>query len=261
MEILFLGTGAADWNVADFVEGTEYRRWSSTLIDGELLIDPGPHIFHFAETIGRPELYNGIKNVIITHSHGDHFNPQTVLKLSRISAPTFYGDAGCLRKLQGKLTEDELSEIKFVSVECFEEVELGKFHVTSLPSNHLTSDPDEKTRNYMIEAEGKRIFYGLDGAWMFTAVWNKLRGLHFDAMILELTMGDLPGNYRNFSHTSIPMLEIMLATFRENGCLNADSAVYCSHMAKALHADHKSLIARLAPLGVTPAYDGFSIKI
>ncbi len=261
MELLFLGTGAADWAVEDFVEGTEYRRWSSTLIDGELLIDPGPHIFHFAETTGRHDLFNGIKNVIITHSHGDHFNPQSALKLSRISAPTFYGDEACLRKLRAKLTEEELSEISFVALECFETVELGKYRVTSFPSNHLTSDKDEKTRNYMVEADGKRLFYGLDGAWMLTAVWNAIRGLRFDAMVLELTIGDLPGNYRTFSHMSIPMLEIMLATFRENGCLDDGSAVYCSHMAKNLHSEHEALKARLSPMGVTPAYDGFSIKI
>ncbi len=261
MELLFLGTGAADWNEADFVEGKEYRRWSSTLIDGELLIDPGPHIFHFAKTVGQPELYNGIKNVIITHSHGDHFNPQTVLKLSRISAPTFYGDEACFRKLRSKLTEEELSEIKFASVDCFETVELGKYQVTSFPSNHLTSDQNEQTRNYMIEADGKRLFYGLDGAWLFTAVWNKIRGLHFDAMVLELTLGDLPGNYRTFSHMNIPMLEIMLATFRENGCLSENSAVYCSHLAKNLHDDSKTLKARLAPLGAIPVYDGFSTTV
>ncbi len=261
MELLFLGTGAADWAVSDFIEGKEYRRWSSTLIDGELLIDPGPHIFHFAETVGRTDLYNGIKNVIITHSHGDHFNPQTTLKLSRISHPTFYGDAACLRKLRAKLTEDELAEISFVSVECFDVLELGQYRVTSFPSNHLTSDPDEKTRNYMIESDGKRMFYGLDGAWMLTAVWNNIKGLRFDAMVLELTLGDLPGNYRTFSHMSIPMLEIVLAAFRENGCLDADSAVYCSHMAKTLHTDHETLKARLAPLGVTPVYDGLSLKV
>ncbi len=261
MEILFLGTGAADWVDADFVEGTEYRRWSSALIDGELLIDPGPHIFHYAETNGSPELYNNVKNVIITHSHQDHFNAKTILALSRISAPTFYGDAACLRKLRTKLTEEELAEIKFVSVDCFEVLDLGDHRVSSFPSNHLTSDPDEKTRNYMIEADGKRMFYGLDGAWLLTSVWNKLRGLHFDAMVLELTIGDLPGNYRTFSHTSIPMLEIMLAAFRENGCLNGESSVYCSHMAKTLHTDHETLKARLAPLGAVPVYDGLSIKV
>ena len=37
MKALFLGTGAADWSGPD--ENGEYRRLTSTLLDGTLLID------------------------------------------------------------------------------------------------------------------------------------------------------------------------------------------------------------------------------
>ena len=40
MELLFLGTGAADWNISKRVEGEFFRRFSSALVDGALLIDP-----------------------------------------------------------------------------------------------------------------------------------------------------------------------------------------------------------------------------
>ena len=39
MELLFLGTGAADWNISKRVEGEFFRRFSSALVDGALLID------------------------------------------------------------------------------------------------------------------------------------------------------------------------------------------------------------------------------
>ena len=49
MKLHFLGTGAADWDISRRRDDMEWRRFSSTLIDDTLLIDPGPHIFDFAE--------------------------------------------------------------------------------------------------------------------------------------------------------------------------------------------------------------------
>ena len=44
MTVQFLGTGAADWKgVPESFPG--YRYFSSALIDGTLLIDPGPDVF------------------------------------------------------------------------------------------------------------------------------------------------------------------------------------------------------------------------
>jgi len=48
MKLLFLGTGAADWSL-DVQNDPEYRRFSSTLIDEVLLIDPGPHVLNAIE--------------------------------------------------------------------------------------------------------------------------------------------------------------------------------------------------------------------
>jgi len=42
MKITFLGTGAADWPLQREEKMKEFRRLSSALIDGVLLIDPGP---------------------------------------------------------------------------------------------------------------------------------------------------------------------------------------------------------------------------
>ena len=44
MKITFLGTGAADWPAEKTENLTEFRRFSSALIDDILLIDPGPQV-------------------------------------------------------------------------------------------------------------------------------------------------------------------------------------------------------------------------
>ena len=84
MELLFLGTGAADWS-PKHKGGKLYRRLSSALVNDDLLIDPGPCIYDLAEEIGRPDLFKNVRNVILTHSHSDHFNAETLLRVTRES--------------------------------------------------------------------------------------------------------------------------------------------------------------------------------
>lgn len=61
MKLHFLGTGAADRDITKPRCDMDYRRFSSLLTDGKLLIDPGPCIFEFAETYNYPSLYKNIE--------------------------------------------------------------------------------------------------------------------------------------------------------------------------------------------------------
>ena len=80
-EMIFLGTGAADWNLAMKNEGF-FRRNSSCLIDKKLLIDPGAHIFSFIEDFNVPDLFDELTDIIVTHFHSDHINKESVLRLA-----------------------------------------------------------------------------------------------------------------------------------------------------------------------------------
>ena len=57
------------------------------------------------------------------------------------------------------------------------------------------------------------------------------------------------------------MLELMLRTFRKYDRFAPDVRFYVSHMARTLHTGPDRLRERLAPLGVTPAYDGLCIDV
>ena len=47
--------------------GALYRRLSSALVNDDLLIDPGPCIYDFAQDCGNPDLFKNVKNVILTN--------------------------------------------------------------------------------------------------------------------------------------------------------------------------------------------------
>lgn len=227
MKLQFLGTGAADWDINNPRNDIDFRRFSSLLVDDTLLIDPGPCIFEFEKTFGYDNLLSGVKDIINTHKHADHFN------------------ADNLSKLNGTFHE----------FEPWEKMELTDHIVYSYPSHHGTA---KNPKHYVIEskADGKRFFYGCDGAWMLYDVYRALITQKLDLMIFDATIGDIKGDYRIFEHNNLVMVEQMCDTFR-----TVCSRFIISHMARTLHTDHETLVKRMAGSGIEVAYDNFITEI
>ena len=262
MKVTFLGTGAADWDIRAYRDGEFFRRNSSILINDDLLVDPNSHIFHFADKNGTPDLFKNVKNIIVTHSHGDHFTPETVEKLCVGKDCRIWADPACKRKLIRVLGEETAEKISFVETARNRDYEIGGYKVTSLRSNHATEDPDEDTRLYLIEEGGRILFYGCDSAWIPTVSWNVIRERPVNAMVLELTCGETATyDWRIFEHNTPEMLDIMLTMFRKYNLFAPDVKYYVSHLARTLHTDHEGLVKYLEPRGVVPAYDGFSFEV
>ena len=261
MKLEFLGTGAADFDINKRDDYKEFRRFSSALVNDDLLIDPGPHIFDYAEKMNEIHLFDKLKYIIVTHSHGDHFNIDTVKKLIDISPDlTLYGDPVLKRRIVDKYPE--LENMKFESPDMLSTLDLGKYAVTTLPANH-TGPGEDMTRHYFIvESEsGKKLFYGADSAWLTANEWAFLNGKRCDAMIFELTIGDAQGDFRVFNHTNIDMLRIMLQTVRKQRAVEQGGKIYTTHMARTLHYDQATLTEQLRPMNAIPAYDGMKIII
>ncbi len=262
MKLTFLGTGAADWDINAYTPDVPHRRFSSALINDDLLIDPGPHIFHFTETNGTPALLDHVKNIIVTHSHADHFHPANVARLCLDRDCTLWGDAACYRKLVKALGQETADRIRFVETTLQQDYIIGSYVVTPLRSNHATDDPLEDTRLYLVESEGRILYYGCDSAWIPTTAWNVIKTRPVNAMVLECTCGATARNdWRIFEHNTLEMLELMLVTFRKYGYFAEDVQYYASHLARTLHEDHEKTAATLAEMGVIMAYDGLSIEI
>ena len=261
MKIEFLGTGAADWNIHARVDGEEFRRYSSILVDDELLIDPGPHIFDYAEKTNQHHLFDRVKAVLVTHSHGDHFTPAAVETLCVGRACSLWADGTLLRPLTAALGGEQVGRLDFHALTPRETVTAGDFTLTPLRANHTTTTPGEQCLNYIVARADKRFFYGLDSGWIMYDSFCEIRKYRFDAMIFEATIGDVPDDDRIFGHTSLEMLEIMLRSLRRLRVIDESSLVMVSHMARTLHTPHAALTERCRPLGMTPAYDGMTIEI
>ena len=232
MELLFLGTGAADWDIRKADASPDFRRFSSLLVDKRLLIDPGPCVFEFEKTFGYDGLYGDVKDILCTHRHGDHFDPAVVSRLASGGAVLHGVKAG-------------------------EVLELNGYTVRAYAANHGTAqDPV----HFVVESkeDGKRFFYGCDGAWLFYGTSRALKELgHIDLMIFDCTIGDIAGDYRIFEHNNAAMAAEMAASFR-----GICPRFMVSHLARTLHpATHAETEAVLAGFGLECARDDLRVAL
>lgn len=256
MDILFLGTGAADWEEdPPNVEGV--RRMTSTLLDKSLLIDVGPASFKFFEFLGKDA--KEITDIILTHSHEDHLSFDDLEKF--LAAATgkirFWCEEGAKRKFEGK----SLPNLEICTVTPFEEIEICGYKVMPLPANHFEEDVDEKPLHYIFEKDGKKTFYGCDGGWFLAKTWRYLREQSLDCVILDCTSGDFTDDLRLGTHNNIPMVLMLTEAMRKRGILKQDSKVVASHLAKTLHTPHEETAKMLSKHGIITAYDGLVLAV
>ena len=224
MKILFLGTGAADYSIQHrALDG--YRRNSSILIDGTLLIDPGPCVPDALDCFG--VRVDNIKYVLHTHTHSDHYNENTLALLQRHGAT-------------------------HVTLSDGESIVLGGYQITALKGNH--SIP---VQHFIVDDGKSKLFYGLDSAWL---LYEEVQAIEecggVDLAILDGTVGFGKGDYRIFEHCDMDMIISMSGTLAKNV-----KRICISHMARTLHTDHNTLSRAMAKHGIEVAYDGLVTEI
>lgn len=260
MKLEFLGTGAADYNLERDCHSVEFRRFTSTMLSDEVLFDPGPHIFHYAETFEKKDMFSNLQLVLITHSHEDHLDPESVRRLSALCPNCkFAGNAVSLAEIQAAGVA-----VDYTVLTPFQSYTFGDYTVTPVLANHTTHKEGEQPLLYSIEMKDKKLFYGTDTGWLPAATWDFVAKQAYDAMVFELTVGEESHDYRIFTHTSLDMLRLMLRTIRHHdkhcNATKYGCKFYTTHFARTLHPDQATLAAMLAPLNVTPAYDGMIVE-
>ena len=175
MELLFLGTGAADWS-PKHKGGKLYRRLSSALVNDDLLIDPGPCIYDLAEEIGNPDLFKNVKNVILTHSHSDHFNVQTLLRITRESnhRVCFWAQKAAYEKLlAGAKKGDDLPF--YHPMDPYKTEKVGDYEVIPCYANHGDLPEGEIPLNYIVKDGERSFFYGTDSGWLIYPTYQMIK--------------------------------------------------------------------------------------
>ena len=254
----FLGTCAADFSPklkTDFVDcfDKNARRSSCALIEGRYLIDCGVHTIDSLRIAGVP--LENITDVFFTHLHGDHFQAANLQKIA--SAKTeplrvWVANNAKLPKIENAVV---IRMPKLAKAEIAENI-----FVTALYANH---DENCAPQHLLFEIGGKKVLYATDGAWIVNASYNYLRqnATNLDALMLDCTCGDYEGEWRIGEHNTIPMIRLMLPSFKKVKIINDETRVYITHLAPSLHKSHDATVEIMAEMGALVAYDGLKIDI
>ena len=256
MNILFLGTCACDYSpllqtVHKDTFDKNARRSSCALVNGRYLIDCGEHCMDSLR-IAKVNPAQ-ITDIFVTHFHSDHYNAEHIRQIAaaakRVLRVWVRGDAKVV----------EIPNVKWELMEklCQYTVD-EKIKVTGFLANHSES---AYPQHILIEADGKKLFYALDGAWFLYETYYALKDARLDFLVLDCTCGDYEGDFRIGEHNTIPMVRLMLPSLRRWGTVAENTQVYVSHLAPSLHKTHDETVKIFQKDGVDVAYDGLQIEI
>lgn len=259
-EVLFLGTGAADWPLVKDSKRKEidysFRRWSSALIDKNLLLDASMSfldackVFHVEKA--------KIKNILITHSHDDHYCKEVIEEIAKEQ------DSGAILHLYGpegmRAIIPQCEGIKFHGLIPGDQIHLEEVTVTAVEANHEVVETGEICLHYILSKDKKTLFYGCDGAWILQRTWNVLCRFHFDAMIVDATIGVL-GSNGICGHNNLAMVKLLRLAFLAQGLIDEETKVIASHIGLTLYPAHEDIVKMMDQNGLMTAYDGMIVKI
>ena len=255
IKLQFLGTCACDFspkleNEFKSCFDNDARRSSSLLVNDNVLIDCGIHTLESLDILKIP--YEQITDVIITHTHDDHYIPENIEKIAK----NRHSPLRLWIRDGARIPQNE--NIEVIKMNLLTKHEKYGITVTGLPANH-----DQRTfpQHLLLEFGEKKLYYACDGAWIMCEALNYLRGSNLCAIVLDATVGDYEGDYRAAEHNSIPMIRQLLPTLKTNKIISEKTKVFISHIAPSLHKPHKEIVKSVINDGIDVAYDGLVTEI
>ena len=198
------------------------------LINNDLLIDfPEDTYFKVLE-------YNidlsAVENILITHSHSDHFYPDDLSLRGGafahdMTAPeiTVYGD----KKVTDKLKKQKADHDTYNAEEVFDfkSFTAGKYTVTPLTAKH---DPLEESFIYLIDDGKVRLLYATDTMIFPEKTFEYLKTVsHIDAIIYDCT--SYTGGYMD-THMCCDDNTKCTEILRSFGVIDDTTAIYPIHL-------------------------------
>ncbi|MDD3242317.1 MAG: MBL fold metallo-hydrolase [Eubacteriales bacterium] len=278
MKLQYLGTAAAEAFPALFCQcetckrarekgGKDIRGRSGAVLDDTLMIDFPPDVYLHSLRFGID--LTKIENLIVTHSHMDHFCP---VELSTAS-PDYYahgmhpihvfGNGNVGKKLENAMFGEFKKPVDFVPfqrVYGYQPFSVGGYEVTPLPALHGMGDPSEDAFFYLIRKDGKTLLYTHDTGIFFEPVFAYLKANagHIDLVSLDCTFGKLPDGA---NHMGIPDNLVVKARLEEQGNVDASTRYIINHFSHNCHSIHEELEEEAAKHGFLVAYDGMTVEI
>ena len=273
MKIKFLGTAAAEGFPAVFCNcdhcreakrlgGKNIRTRSQTLINDDLLIDfPADTYAHFLQNNIDGD---GIRYLLVTHSHQDHFyGAELEMRHGafahdmRAENLEIYCGTGVAEKIQ-KAGLDKGKNITLTVLKPFDKVAFGSYTVTALPARHHTGDG---ALIYIIQGD-KTVLYAHDTGFFYEEIFEFLEkgNYTFDLVSLDCTNVDIPISDEG-SHMGLPNIERAVERLKALGAITDGTQIVINHFSHNAAPLQYKLEDRVQPYGYTVAHDGLSTTL
>lgn len=270
MEIVLLGTAAAEAWPAPFCiceacekarkfGGPNVRTRSGALIDDELKIDFGPDTVMQMQRCGRN--LRGVKTLIFTHQHSDHFVP-TELEWSRhpftltpAGKIELWGNSVVMEQINRAFPGEQREKLPYV----YREMKAGDYFATAAGDEvwAMAADHVAGACVLRIRRKGKTIFYGHDTGQLPAGVLERLGdGIPLDLVLLDCTYGK-QDNERG--HMGVAGVLKAAEKLQKIGAIVESTRVIATHFSHGGAMMHDELCEYFMPHGIGVAYDGMVV--
>jgi phosphoribosyl 1,2-cyclic phosphate phosphodiesterase len=268
MEILLLGTGAADGIPGYFLDDRvsrharehgckDVRSRCAAIIDGEVKIDLGPDTM--MQLRNEDLSARDWSALFFTHSDDDHLS---VADLQYALVPftreffmpfTIYGNKSVAEIIHERYPDWPIEVVQTESYACYQH---GPYRIVTIRATHI---PGEDCHNLIIERGGKQILYASDTGWWSEETWAYLKQFQLDALVIECTDGFAGSPYDG--HLDVESCIAAVERLRKEGVLRKDSRVVTTHHSSRGDATHAELERALYQHGIEVGYDGMRIAV
>ncbi len=271
MKITFLGTAAAEGFPAVFcccaycqearrLGGKNIRTRSQALINDDLLVDlPADTYSHF---LNNQIEADRIPNLLITHSHQDHFYLDELSMRQGafahdMRAPELkvYCNEGAYRIKQNYTGEQ--NNVCFEMMKPYQTVQFGNYTVTALPARHYEGDG---ALIYIIQ-DDKTMLYAHDTGFFFDEVFDYIKnsGVVFDLITWDCCNVDIPISDEG-THMGLENIQRAIERLKQMGAVHKDTVHVINHFSHNANPLQHVLEQRVATEGYRVAYDGYSVE-
>lgn len=255
MEVCLLGTGSADgWPSAwcphpccATLTPEQFRTPSSALVDGRLLIDPGPEAARQALRAGRS--LAAVTDVLVSHAHHDHLDAAFLLyrSWSNHTPLRVIGPRPVVEECRRWLDPPE-GPITFLEVTAGDAVAVGAYRVRALPATHRALG---EACLYVISDGQASVLWGTDTGPLSPGVRPLLPDAALDLVLLDETFGDRPSPDGHHDLASFADTVSLLRSWGAVGPATDVRAIHLSHF----NPPPAELERRLARIGARTASD------
>lgn len=274
MEITYLGTAAAEGWPAVFCAceackrarkegGKNIRTRSQSIIDGRLVVDLPPDTYWHA--IAHGINLAQVSDILITHSHQDHFYPpELILRAEPYAhdpAPILhiYGNGTVRDRYENARRQDDSRDmddkVVFHEIKPFLPFSTSDgYRVTPIRAAH---DPNEECLLFLIEKGGKTLFYSNDTSYYPEDTWEFLQGKRIDLVSLDCTLQMRHGGK---NHMGFPENLKVRERLEEQGCADGTTKYVLTHFSHNGGMLHQEMRQQVEDKGFNVAYDGMSVS-